>query len=405
MTITPRLAPVAAVAIGALVFLAGCTSTPAANPTASSSTTSTPTPSASAYTPITKPGTVEAPKDQNEAWQGASATVKDFIAVQYEIQHDTGANPDRIDKYAIGTARDSVHSVAGSSPSRRSPSTAPRSGPPTRPLLPTVHSLTTTASRSPTARSTSSDASTPPIRSPRRLTARSPEVRDGALPRPVQDAVHPRRQGVGSRGRQKPHGSGGAIMLTRTRNRVTAILLAFGVALSVFSASPAFADGSGGCSTDPFSPVCSVGVGVPGTGGGGGSGGSAPAPAPGGDDGAPADFTPGPQTCSYDGKDVPCQSGDGWWSDNGNCTGYVKLSDPQPAPRRGSPPRPAPGTPAPAREPTPAAAATATAAPSGPTRRPPASTPTRQHRPRPPREDVRARGHRHRHGTGGEDAH
>jgi hypothetical protein len=113
MTITPRLAPVAAVAIGALVFLAGCTSTPAADPTASTSKTATPTPTPSAYTPITKPGSVDAPKDQNEAWSGASATVKDFIAVQYEIQHDTGANPGRIDKFAIGTARDSVHTVAG----------------------------------------------------------------------------------------------------------------------------------------------------------------------------------------------------------------------------------------------------------------------------------------------------
>lgn len=111
MTITPRLAPVAAVAIGALVFLAGCTSTPAANPTASSSTTATPTPTA--YTPLGKPGSVDAPKDQNEAWSGASTAVKDFIAVQYEIQHDGGANPDRIDKFAVGIARQSVHTVAG----------------------------------------------------------------------------------------------------------------------------------------------------------------------------------------------------------------------------------------------------------------------------------------------------
>jgi len=112
MTINPRLAPVAAVAIGALVFLAGCTSTPAADPTASSSKTTTPTPTPTGYSPITKPGSVDAPKDQNAAWQGASATVKDFIAVQYEIQHDTGANPARIDKFAIGTARKSVHTVA-----------------------------------------------------------------------------------------------------------------------------------------------------------------------------------------------------------------------------------------------------------------------------------------------------
>lgn len=115
MTITPRLAPVAAVAIGALVFLAGCTSTPAADPTAISSTTTTPTPTPapSAYTPLGQPGSAEPPKDQNEAWSGASTAVKDFIAVQYEIQHDGGANPDRIDKFTIGTARESVHTVAG----------------------------------------------------------------------------------------------------------------------------------------------------------------------------------------------------------------------------------------------------------------------------------------------------
>lgn len=112
MTINPRLAPVAAVAIGALVFLAGCTSTPAADPTASSSKTTTPTPTPSAYTPLGKPGSVNAPKDQNDAWSGASTAVKDFIAVQYEIQHDGGADPERIDKFAIGTARDSVHTVA-----------------------------------------------------------------------------------------------------------------------------------------------------------------------------------------------------------------------------------------------------------------------------------------------------
>lgn len=120
-------------------------------------------------------------------------------------------------------------------------------------------------------------------------------------------------------------------MLIRRRSRLAAILVAFGVALSVLSASPAVADGGGGCSTDPFSPICSVGVGIPG----GGGGGSAPAPAPGGDDGAPAGFTPGPKKCSYDGKDVPCKSDDGWWSNTGNCTGYVKLSDPQPAPEAG----------------------------------------------------------------------
>lgn len=125
-------------------------------------------------------------------------------------------------------------------------------------------------------------------------------------------------------------------MLRRREYRLLGFVAALGVAVSLMSAAPALADGggSGGCSGDILNPTCSVGVGDPGTGGGG-SGGGSTAPAPGGDDGSPAGFTPGPQKCSYNDKDIPCQTGDGWWSSNGNCTGYVKLSDPQPAPEPG----------------------------------------------------------------------
>lgn len=96
--------------------LAGCTNQPsdpnAWKSDAPDSATATPTPTASTYTPASKPGKASAPKDDTEAWQGASAAVKDYIAVQYEIQRDGGKNPDRIDPYATGQARSTVHDVA-----------------------------------------------------------------------------------------------------------------------------------------------------------------------------------------------------------------------------------------------------------------------------------------------------
>lgn len=72
----------------------------------------TPTPSATGYTPVSKPGTASPPKSDTDAWQGASAAVKDYIGIQYEIQHDAGKNPDRIDPYATNQARSTVHDVA-----------------------------------------------------------------------------------------------------------------------------------------------------------------------------------------------------------------------------------------------------------------------------------------------------
>lgn len=109
-----------------------------------------------------------------------------------------------------------------------------------------------------------------------------------------------------------------------------ALVAAIAVAAGVFVASPASADND--CNFDPSNLTCGVSVSQPGTGGGS----SDPAPSKGGDDGTPADFTPGPKKCTNDGKDVPCQSDDGWWSNNNSCLGYVKLSDPQPAPPPGS---------------------------------------------------------------------
>lgn len=109
---------------------------------------------------------------------------------------------------------------------------------------------------------------------------------------------------------------------------VAAVLLM----LLVSFVQPAHADDSGGGNDCGGGVVitCGVGVGAPGSPGSG----SGTPTAPG--DGTPAGFTPGPQTCSYEGKDVPCSSTDGAWSNNDNCTGYVKIENPQDAPPAGS---------------------------------------------------------------------
>lgn len=86
-------------------------------------------------------------------------------------------------------------------------------------------------------------------------------------------------------------------------------------------AGPAFASGgSGGCDPNQLSPTCTVGI---------GNGGSSGSPNPGGNTGAPVAFTPGPTSCSYQGQPVPCETNDGWWSNQpGNCIGYVRLAPP-----------------------------------------------------------------------------
>jgi len=52
------------------------------------------------------------PTNQDDAWVAANNTVKHFLAIQYEIEHDAGANPDRIDPYATGAALSGVQQVA-----------------------------------------------------------------------------------------------------------------------------------------------------------------------------------------------------------------------------------------------------------------------------------------------------
>lgn len=116
MTITRKLAPLTAVALSAVVLLAGCTSTtgPNAGPTKTPSTSAsqTPTPTASPYEPVSDPGKASAPKSSDDAYVAADRTVKDFVAVQYEIQADTGANPERIEPFAIGSALENVKTIA-----------------------------------------------------------------------------------------------------------------------------------------------------------------------------------------------------------------------------------------------------------------------------------------------------
>ncbi|HEX4400149.1 MAG TPA: hypothetical protein VHZ98_02355 [Galbitalea sp.] len=106
----PRaLATLAAVGAAA-ILLTGCVQGnphPSAGQTHSASPTPRPT-----YSPIGDPGSAEPPASQDDAWVAANKTVKDFLAVQYEIEHDAGANPNRIDPYANGTALSGVHQVA-----------------------------------------------------------------------------------------------------------------------------------------------------------------------------------------------------------------------------------------------------------------------------------------------------
>ncbi|WP_454111169.1 hypothetical protein [Leifsonia shinshuensis] len=84
----------------------------------------------------------------------------------------------------------------------------------------------------------------------------------------------------------------------------------------VGTGQPANADS--GCD-QLINPNCSIEIGDPGSPGD-------PGTPPG--DGSPADFTPGPSTCSFNGKEIPCQTGDGWWNAGRGC--YVNLVQPQP---------------------------------------------------------------------------
>lgn len=114
-------------------------------------------------------------------------------------------------------------------------------------------------------------------------------------------------------------------MLSSWLRRGAAVLVSFAavIAVSVSISVPAVA--ANNCHTnDEGTVVCDVEVEVPETPGGGTPG------------TGPADFTPGPTTCTYvpeegEPREVPCSSNGGWWSNDGQC--YWTLDDPQrPAP-------------------------------------------------------------------------
>jgi hypothetical protein len=94
---------------GVVVALAaaGCVQTGSGSP--NPTRTSSPSPTSS---PPGGPDHSKPPANQDEAWIAANNTVKKFLAVQYEIEHDAGASPDRIEPYATGTALSGVQQVA-----------------------------------------------------------------------------------------------------------------------------------------------------------------------------------------------------------------------------------------------------------------------------------------------------
>lgn len=103
-------------------------------------------------------------------------------------------------------------------------------------------------------------------------------------------------------------------MLVKLRRTISRLALAIAAALaSILIVSPAYAGMDWGCG----GASCQIEGNTPGGGGsstpgGGGGGGNAPA----------ADVAPGPTSCSFNGKDIPCSSSDGVWG--GTC--YWKLS-------------------------------------------------------------------------------
>lgn len=102
MAVSGRLATITVAVLATAVLLAGCAGPNTITPTtASQSPSSTPTAT-----------TVGTPKTPDEAWSSATRTINSFVKVQYEIQADTGANPERMDPYATGSALEDVNQVA-----------------------------------------------------------------------------------------------------------------------------------------------------------------------------------------------------------------------------------------------------------------------------------------------------
>ncbi len=102
MTVSGRLTRITVAALAGTLLLGGCSGQTTIVPTTASRTASS-TPTASS---------IGAPKTADEAWSAATQTITSFVEVQYQIQASAGANPERIDPYATGSALENVDQVA-----------------------------------------------------------------------------------------------------------------------------------------------------------------------------------------------------------------------------------------------------------------------------------------------------
>jgi len=93
-----KLTAIITATLTATVLLAGCTQ-PAPQPTRSSTKTANPTPSAD---PTQTP--VAAPASQQDAYLAANKTIGEFLAVDYQIQHNPSAGASAIEPFASGEA-------------------------------------------------------------------------------------------------------------------------------------------------------------------------------------------------------------------------------------------------------------------------------------------------------------
>jgi hypothetical protein len=109
--------------------------------------------------------------------------------------------------------------------------------------------------------------------------------------------------------------------MTRFLTKVVAVALLLTSAVAVSPA--ANADTNSDCVWDGVSYDCTTQVTQPG-----GPGSTTQGPKPG-------ELTGATKECTLDGEAVPCSTKYGWFVNDGNCTGYVQLSDAQPAPPPG----------------------------------------------------------------------
>jgi hypothetical protein len=71
-----------------------------------------PPPSPSASSPKPTPSSIAAPTSSDDAWVQANKTIASFTQIQYQIEHDSGADVDQIDVIATNGARSSMQQIA-----------------------------------------------------------------------------------------------------------------------------------------------------------------------------------------------------------------------------------------------------------------------------------------------------